>query len=458
MFYKCTDELPVTEVGSKAIRLAEMLRSGLNVPPFFVIPAAQCSQLQISPVPKAEFLKLLECHLLNYPNTTHFAIRSAALIEDSRHIAQAGVFMSVLPVAKADIFTAIDSVLADAREKKVSDMSIIIQVYVNPQHAGVVFTRNPICGAELIIESVQGEGSKAVGGQSVSRHIVAGHDDYIKLSQWQQELVTVAKKIEIQFNFPQDIEWAYAAGNVYILQARPITTISEQSFLAYKQITPTFKSPYYFVLASQAEAFLKPSPLMFSLLQALYENNGAIERAYVEAKISYRDTKQFSVLGGKLFIDKEAELQSLYPAYSYFKSTAGRPRVKSVSGLLSSIKNSLRHHQLGSVDMYTILEKKLKGRLSTIFPLQKNIEEMLQLIQQEYSFIYSINLHTTAILRKLQQLHPKAYAKVVASLVPQKPYRDAFLECGISDIHIGTTTGSFRSGNHVPCCRKRSRW
>jgi pyruvate,water dikinase len=42
-------------------------------------------------------------------------------------------------------------------------------------------------------------------------------------------LVDLGKRIEEHYGTPQDIEWAYADGNLYALQARPITTLATDS-------------------------------------------------------------------------------------------------------------------------------------------------------------------------------------------------------------------------------------
>ena len=46
-----------------------------------------------------------------------------------------------------------------------------------------------------------------------------------------QELVQMARQIHIRRGMPQDIEWAYVAGQVFILQARPVTQINFDSSL-----------------------------------------------------------------------------------------------------------------------------------------------------------------------------------------------------------------------------------
>ncbi len=39
------------------------------------------------------------------------------------------------------------------------------------------------------------------------------------------ELCAVARRIEAAAGAPQDIEWCYESGTLYVVQARPITTL-----------------------------------------------------------------------------------------------------------------------------------------------------------------------------------------------------------------------------------------
>ena len=442
MFYRSLHEMPTDEVGSKAIRLGQLEKIGVNVPKFIVVPVSICSQIHTSKISADEFEKFLFMELAEYIPAHYYAVRSAALSEDGDHIAQAGVFKSIVQVTTPNIYLAIKNILTDAYEKSVKTMSIIIQPYIQAEQAGVVFTRNPLRGPELIIESVFGAGSKAVGGQAVTRHVVAGSNDMLTLKPWQQELVTTAQRVELEFNFPQDIEWVYSSGKVYIVQARPITTITQQSFNAYTLITHKFKSPYYLSIANQTEAFINPSPLMFSLLQGLYSKNGAIDRAYLHANINYRDTNQFILLGNKLFIDKEAELKSLYPAYTYFKNFNGTPEIHTIGGFYTSLKNSIRHQQLGSKKVQALLETNILQRLVSPFILPKTIEDMLEVIHKEYTLIYLINLHTAGILQKIKQLCPREYESLIVSLVPSQPYTKIFSNLKITDVTLGSTKGN----------------
>ncbi len=116
-------------------------------------------------------------------------------------------------------------------------LSVVIQKMVNADTAGVMFTMNPINKSkeEMIIEACFGLGEKLVSGEITPDTFILNKDGTIKenylnfetrtLSDGQlKELVEIGKKIEAYYQKPMDIEWAIEAGNIHILQARPITT------------------------------------------------------------------------------------------------------------------------------------------------------------------------------------------------------------------------------------------
>jgi pyruvate,water dikinase len=140
-------------------------------------------------------------------------------------------------------------------------IACVIQLMVNADVAGVLFTANPVSKAanEVVIESNWGLGESVVSGRSMNDFYVLDKDslslkqkkiahktmmvtmDQEKgsgrreqpvpperataptLSEAQLvELGEVSKKIERHFNFNADIEWAYQNGALYILQTRRI--------------------------------------------------------------------------------------------------------------------------------------------------------------------------------------------------------------------------------------------
>lgn len=150
-------------------------------------------------------------------------------------------------------------------QKKVSHerglIAAVIQLMVNADTAGVLFTANPITKAtsEMVIESNWGLGESVVSGRSMNDFYVLDKESLAvkqkkiarktmmvtmdgdkgsgrkeqavpperatapTLSDKQLvELGETSKKIEQHFNFNADIEWAYQNGALYILQTRRI--------------------------------------------------------------------------------------------------------------------------------------------------------------------------------------------------------------------------------------------
>jgi pyruvate,water dikinase len=140
-------------------------------------------------------------------------------------------------------------------------IACVIQLMVNADAAGVLFTANPITKAadEMVIESNWGLGESVVSGKSMNDFYVLDKDslaikqkkiahktlmvtmDQDKGSGRKEqpvppgqataptltdaqlvELGETSKKIEQYFNFNADIEWAYQNGALYILQTRRI--------------------------------------------------------------------------------------------------------------------------------------------------------------------------------------------------------------------------------------------
>jgi len=128
---------------------------------------------------------------------------------------------------------------------------------VNSEVAGVAYTMNPITKPEdqIMIESNWGLGETVVSGKATSdlyivdkqtsevknKTIANKEDSYVQAEggggQWikvdpskvkvstltsemVKELCRVAHIIEDHYGYPQDIEWAFEKGQLYILQAR----------------------------------------------------------------------------------------------------------------------------------------------------------------------------------------------------------------------------------------------
>jgi pyruvate,water dikinase len=140
-------------------------------------------------------------------------------------------------------------------------MAVVVQTMVQCDVAGVAFTINPVSGDldELVIDANFGLGESVVSGEGEvdhwaidkrtrrvrqariagkSRKIVSAEQGTreVALSAAEgrvpaldatqlESLAELATRVEASYRFPQDIEWGIAQGHLYLLQARPITTI-----------------------------------------------------------------------------------------------------------------------------------------------------------------------------------------------------------------------------------------
>ncbi|GCE09443.1 PEP/pyruvate-binding domain-containing protein [Dictyobacter aurantiacus] len=193
-------------------------------------------------------------------DTPGVAIRSSATTEDSPVASFAGLHESYLNVGSLeDVFTAVQQCWSSlwtpramsyrARlglsSQRVS-MAVIIQQMVPAVASGVLFTVNPVSGSreEMMINAVWGIGEALVSGQITPESILIekvtgcirrqGANGGIGtalapsvLSDEQvEQLISLGERIEKHFGMPYDIEWTLVKGQIFIVQARPITTLA----------------------------------------------------------------------------------------------------------------------------------------------------------------------------------------------------------------------------------------
>jgi len=239
-------------VGGKAYNLDILTKNGINVPKWCVVNSAEDNF-------DVEADKL-------------YAVRSSAVGEDGSGNSFAGQMESYLYVKPEDIKLRIQDVICSANSDRIKfyreqngisnddiKVGIIVQEMVNSEVSGVVFSSNPITGkrSEILISSVFGLGEGLVSGELNADTYTIENDKITKniaekpykivfdkesgcgtkqvknenpsassLTDEQiQEIVATVKEIVKIYNKPQDIEWAYESGKLYILQARPITTL-----------------------------------------------------------------------------------------------------------------------------------------------------------------------------------------------------------------------------------------
>jgi pyruvate,water dikinase len=211
-----------------------------------------------------------------------FAVRSSALSEDSAQASFAGEFETVLNVSTdEEIQGAIHKVHASRGNERVQaysrargmntvhEVAVIVQQLVCAESSGVLFTANPVDGRrdQAMISAAWGLGEAVVGGLVTPDTLIldktTGHmltrataDKQLMTvlcgsgtrtqpvpeemrrapaitDRAAVQLVQLGVKIEALYGIPVDIEWAITAGEkIFILQARPITSLPQPAPLA----------------------------------------------------------------------------------------------------------------------------------------------------------------------------------------------------------------------------------
>ena len=146
------------------------------------------------------------------------------------------------------------------------DIAVVVQRMVDADKSGVMFTSHPSSGEpKIIVEAAWGLGEAVVSGSvSPDNYVIDREtgetlevtvaDKKIKMvkdaatgatverdvpedernaqvldDDELERLVELGERAETHYNEPQDVEWAIVDGEVFMLQSRPITTISEES-------------------------------------------------------------------------------------------------------------------------------------------------------------------------------------------------------------------------------------
>ncbi|MCX2727984.1 PEP/pyruvate-binding domain-containing protein [Thermomicrobium sp. 4228-Ro] len=204
------------------------------------------------------------------------AVRSSAVAEDSQQASFAGQQETFLDVRGVDAvldrvracwasFFSPRALFYRARKGSLDDLAVavVVQELVEPEKAGVLFTVDPVQRRRdvLVIEAVFGFGEALVSGEVTPDHYeiertsgrllraivpvkrsmtVRAEDgglteravpDELQRARVldDRELATLrelAEQVEAFFGSPQDVEWAIARSELFVLQSRPITTLA----------------------------------------------------------------------------------------------------------------------------------------------------------------------------------------------------------------------------------------
>lgn len=242
-----------------------MLRRGLPVPPGFVITAAafrrsvrsalsgtgesevqsEPADFEISTPAKAVVRRAIE----QFPHVRLWAVRSSATAEDLPQASFAGQYDSFLNVPTEKVLDKVrccwsslfsPRAVAYRGRNHISHgrvaMAVIVQEMIPADMAGVLFTADPVSRDlnRMVVETAPGLGDQVVGGEVTPERVVVSKVSFEILEQsggaatgeFVHPLAELALRAEQLLDCLLDIEWAVCRGEVYLLQARPITGLS----------------------------------------------------------------------------------------------------------------------------------------------------------------------------------------------------------------------------------------
>jgi phosphohistidine swiveling domain-containing protein len=110
--------------------------------------------------------------------------------------------------------------------------AVIVQRMIDASSAGVAFSADPVSGQRgtVVISAIAGLGEALVSGEADGESWVVGSTAVgpeapeVLTAEEAMEIAALARRAEVAFGAPQDIEWAIDADGLHILQSRPITT------------------------------------------------------------------------------------------------------------------------------------------------------------------------------------------------------------------------------------------
>ncbi len=236
--------------------------------------------IQSAPMPKETAKEIKEAYRKMGGGLV--AVRSSATAEDLPDASFAGQQSTYLNVQGEEaVVTAVQACWASLFEARAIfyrvqqnydhfkvGVAVPVQKMVQSTSSGIMFTLEPVTNdqSKILIEAIFGLGEAIVGGEikpdyyvvdkkkltislkNVNRQdwqLIRNEDNLasernlqtpLPLSRQNQQKITdedilnlakLGKQIEDHYKFPQDIEWAKEDGKLFILQARPITTIKD---------------------------------------------------------------------------------------------------------------------------------------------------------------------------------------------------------------------------------------
>lgn len=248
------------DLGGKARGLAWLAEVKQPVPAYFLVSDMLDRPTQTATgVPVIPVSQVLHTFDQYFKATDKVAVRSSAVDEDGAK-SRAGHYLTVLDVPRSELLSAVAQVLASVRvpdgvrgsDDAVTSAKVrsaadhpdddvhgtaIVQAMLPAELSVVAFTANPLGILNEAVVTVAAGAGTAVSDETPAT------TTYVNLTDgqmWSQtppgapvlpaglvdEVVNVGRQLQALAGYPLDVELAVADGQLWLLQARPITTLT----------------------------------------------------------------------------------------------------------------------------------------------------------------------------------------------------------------------------------------
>jgi len=383
-------------VGGKMLSLGRLAAAGLPVPSGFCITAGALeSGVRVDGTLSPDLAREI-AQARRRLGAPALAVRSSAVFEDAETASFAGQLETILGVrSDEELLGAVgrcwqaghsarvaayrrkqtvqtagppDSQSDSSRDSKAEGVAIVVQSLVEADVAGVLFTVDAASGRHdrMLIESAWGLGESVVSGavnpdrfvldrnrgavveqhlsdkaamRTSSKQVNVPEERRRQPSLTAEQIAALAalgRRIESIFGCPQDIEWAIAAGEVFLLQSRPITTLprgpavgsglpEETETLCRQEIgrLRTLSDPRGTIWSSYniSEVLPEPCPMTWALAAELMSGRGGLGLAYRDLGfIPSREVDEKGILDlicGRPYVNLRRETQMYLAEFPY---------------------------------------------------------------------------------------------------------------------------------------------
>ena len=258
-------------IGNKAAGLIALMAAGFAVPKGFCVTTEVFARWRQS----GDITESMRQELSSQYRTLTgpLAVRSSSPVEDRADASFAGQYQTILGVRnEEEFFNALLTCWRSASSEAATSyaqakgwtedikMAVVVQELVPATTAGVLFTMHPVSARldHIVVNANFGLGESVVSGRAEpdtfilekqsgrlnqakkgSKRVISvigkcGVEESAAPSELQAKLslgdahlgilVDAARRLEAYFDLPMDVEWAFCEDELFLLQARPITT------------------------------------------------------------------------------------------------------------------------------------------------------------------------------------------------------------------------------------------